>query len=91
MEAAVCYQAVEARQQMFSGGIDESKTRDLDAAKDHSGKKCTAAVRIMAAFVSNRAWVSQGASPENGIRRSFNVLPRLRDTLHEKLMKGSAP
>jgi len=68
MEAAACYQAVEARQQMFSGGIDESKTRDLDAAKDHSGRKRTAAVRIMAAFVSNRAWVSQGTNCERDKR-----------------------
>jgi len=62
MEAAACYQAVEARQQMFSGGIDGSKTRDLDAAKNHSGRKFTAIVSIMAALVSNRAGLSQGTN-----------------------------
>jgi hypothetical protein len=68
MEATACYQTVEARQQMFSGGIDGSKTRDLDAAKNHSGRKCTAAVRIMAALVSNRTGVSQAANRKLDIR-----------------------
>jgi hypothetical protein len=40
---------------MFSGEICGSKPRNFDAAKDRSGRKCTAAVGKAGALVSNRA------------------------------------
>ena len=42
MDATAYHRSTEARQQTFSREIDESKTRNLDVAKNGSGRRCTA-------------------------------------------------
>ena len=52
MDAATGYRATVARPQTFSREIAESKTRNLAAAKNSSGRRCTAVCQDNAALVS---------------------------------------
>jgi hypothetical protein len=61
---------------MFSEEIGESKTRNLDAAKNRSTKKCTAVYRNDRALVSKAVTARQATNPKNVIRRSGNALLR---------------
>ena len=59
MDTAACYRATEARQQTFSRMIDESKTKNLDAAKNRSVKRCTAVCQDNAGPCIKSAGISQ--------------------------------
>jgi hypothetical protein len=52
MGTEIYYRAIEVRQRTFSRNLGESKTRNLDAAKNHSGKGAQQSVRTTLVLVS---------------------------------------